>query len=422
MEPRELGGALWRQRLLVLVILVVSSVAVLVGIQLAPKTYTSTAVVSVTDNPETAGAGEDLNSLRGTLAELANSRGVVSEVQATLDVDRSADDLRRSIEGEWVEGTVLVQITAEDEDPEVAAAIANGVAAVLPKYDPGMGTFLFTTSNSARPAKTYSSPNLLLAGGVGLVLACVLASVGAVTRDRRRSTVDSARAAEEASTAPLLAHVSPPRDPTTLPALYPGTAAADVFRQLRIALEAEASTNPVSKVVVAGATSGEVSVWLGANLAISLAKVGRRVALIDGRMGQRQGQPLADEPDTPGLYEVLRGTPLDEALSPGPVDLLTVLPSGKWGGEPTDALIETDFARVMAEAEDRFDIVVVLAPPLDLCDDARVMAAGGSLLLAVPEGGVSVATLRVHSERVRSVGARLLGVVLVGRRAERVAA
>ncbi len=64
---------------------------------------------------------------------------------------------------------------------------------------------------------------------------------------------------------------------------------------------------------------------------------------------------------------------------------------------------------------------VVLAPSLDRGDDARVMAARGSLILAVPESGVSQRELRRHVGQIRSVGVRLLGVVLVGRRAERMA-
>ncbi|HET9423042.1 MAG TPA: Wzz/FepE/Etk N-terminal domain-containing protein [Nocardioides sp.] len=421
MEPRDLAGALWRQRTVVLVVFVVTGAAVALGVHLAPKSYSSTAALSAIDNPGAESLAEDLNSLRGTLAELANSREVVEAVVAESGVDRDVEELRRSIDAEWVGGTILIQITAHDENAEVAALVANTVAQVLPFFDPS-GAFQFTTSKTAQPAVTYSSPNLLVAAGAGLLLAVVLASVAAVLRDRRRNTVDNARAAEEATTAPLLAHITPPRDPATLPALYPGTAAADMFRHVRIALEVEASNNPVTKVVVTGVTTGETTVWLGANLAISLAKVGRRVLLVDARMGERNGPPSPDEPDTPGLYDVLKGGDLTEALSPGPVEGLTVLPSGRWGGESTDVLVETRFADVMGQAEDRFDIVVVLAPALDACDDARLMAAGGSMLLTVPEGTVSVASLRAHSQRVRSVGARLLGVILVGRRADRIAA
>lgn len=422
MELRDVGGALWRQKLLVLLILVVTGAAVGFGLMAAPKSYQATATVAATAAPGVTTSSEDLNALRGTLGEIANSRDVLQDVQKALGQARSLDQLRQEISGSWVDGTILVEVSVSDSSPTMAAKIANTVAEVLPLHDPSNGAFLFTTSNPAQPPVTYASPNLLLGIGAGGLLAVVLAVGGALWRDRRTNTVDDAADMEEATDAPVLAHVAPPRDPTTLPALYPGTPAADVFRHLRIALEAEASSRPVTRIVVTGVTNGDVNVWLGANLAISLANVGRRVLLVDGRIGERDGRPIAAEPDTPGLYEVLTGGEFDAALSPGPVELLTVLPSGNWGGAPTEKLIETRFSDAIAEAAELFDIVVVLAPPLDVCDDARVMAAGGSLLLAVPEGELSSAALRHQVDRIRSVGVRLLGTVLVGRRAERVPA
>ena len=82
------------------------------------------------------------------------------------------------------------------------------------------------------------------------------------------------------------------------------------------------------RVVVAGITNGDVNVWIGANVALALAGTGRRVLLVDGRMGDRFGTPVEDAPDTPGLYDVLLGADLETAMSPGPVDLLEVLPAG----------------------------------------------------------------------------------------------
>ena len=118
---------------------------------------------------------------------------------------------------------------------------------------------------------------------------------------------------------------------------------------------------------------------------------------------------------------MLNGADLDRAVSPGPVELLSVLPSGTWTEDPP-VYYEDAFDGVMAEAAARFDVVVVLAPPLDLADDARQMAVAGSLLLAVPEGGVSMSVLRSYTTRVRTAGGRILGVVLIGRQAESTAA
>ncbi|WP_300961992.1 Wzz/FepE/Etk N-terminal domain-containing protein [Nocardioides abyssi] len=422
MELHQIGGALWRQRLLVLLVLAVTAAAVAAGVALAPKTYRATAVLAAAADPATLESPDDLDALRGTIAELASSRALLTEVQGELDVERDVSDLRSAVSAQWVSGTILIQVVAEDADPQVAADLANQVAITLPFYDPSTDAFRFTQTNAAQPPRTYSSPNLLLAIGGGAALALVLTVVAAVARDRRTATVDDGAVLEDATGAPLLAHVGVPRDATTLPALYPGTAAADVFRQLRIALEAQAAGDPVSRVVVAGVTPGEVNVWLGANLAISLANVGRTVLLVDGRIGPRHGRPIAAEPDTPGLFDVLAGTELSRAVSPGPVELLSVLPAGDAGSEPYETMLETVFADKMAEAEAAYDVVIVLAPALESCDDARVMAARGSLLMVVPEGQVSAPALRAHADRVRSVGAGLLGSVLVGRRAERVLA
>ena len=289
---------------------------------------------------------------------------------------------------------------------------------MLPLYDVSNGGLVFTTSNPAQTPTSFSSPSLLLAAGVAVALALLLSVCGALLRERRTVGLGDTADIEEMVDAPVLATLATPKDPTTLPALYPGTAAADVFRHLRVRLEAEASSDPVSLLVVAGVVGGDVSVWLGANLAVSLANVHRRVLLVDGRVGGQESSPIA-APGTLGLYDVLTGADLGDALSAGPVENLTVLPAGEWGGESAETLLETRFADVMIQATERFDIVVVLAPSLSACEDARIMAAGGSLVLAIPDGGVSPQALRNHVDYIRAVGVRLLGVTVIGKRAER---
>jgi capsular polysaccharide biosynthesis protein len=426
MDVRDVGVALWRQRPLVVLILVITGIAVAAGLLLAPKSYAATATISAA---EEAGGADHPDALRATLAELAGSRGVVDEVRSRTGVDRSAAELRRAIRGEWLRGTILVAVTVEDRDPDTAAAVANAVAQVL--VDGGVVADLagpsvarslhLELSDPAHAPDTFASPDLRFATLLGLLLAVGLATAAAVWRDRRTHTVDDAAAAEEAATAPLLAHLSPPADLTDMPALSPGTAEADLFRHLRLALEAPADAGS-PRVVVAGITAGDVNVWIGANVALALAGTGRRVLLVDGRMGERFGTPVEDAPDTPGLYDVLLGADLETAMSRGPVDLLEVLPAGTYGEAPIDELIAQRFPAVMASAATEFDNVVVLGPPLDACDDSRAMAADSSIVLALVEGSVSASALQQYADRVRAAGARLLGVVLVGRQPGRSAA
>ena len=99
MDVRDGGVALWRQRPLVLLILMVIGGGVATGVFLAPKSYAATATISAAEEPGVADT-DDPDALRATLAELANSRGVVDLVRDRISTDRSVRDLRRSIQGD----------------------------------------------------------------------------------------------------------------------------------------------------------------------------------------------------------------------------------------------------------------------------------------------------------------------------------
>lgn len=429
MDVRDVGVALWRQRPLVALVLLVTGAAVAAGLLLAPKAYDATATLTAAPAAGTESGAADLDPLRATLARLAASGPVVDAARDGLDpavrATRSVDQLRAETSGEWVRGTLLVQVTVRDRDPDVAAAVANSVVGVLAEgtvtgeQTAGAtdGVFVMAVSDEARPPQSFASPDLPLAIGVGVLVALALAAAAAVLRDRRTHTVNDATAVEEAAGAPLLAHLVAPRDPTAMPALTPGTAEAELFRHLRVTLAGEAD-HGARRVVVAGIASGDAEVWIGANVAIALATAGRRVLLVDGRMGARFGTPREQAPDTPGLYDVLLGADLDAALSAGPVDRLRVLPPGTWGDEPVPELLAQRFGPVMDQAAADFDNVVVLGPPLEVAEDSRVMAVDSTLVLALVEGAVSATALHAHAERVRAVGARLLGLVLVARPAQ----
>ena len=423
MDVRDLGVALWRQRLLVLVLLLVAGAVVAGGLWLVPKTYEATATVEALKDPASTADAAAVDAARRDLAEAADSPTVLAEVRAQIDSERSFDQLSDEVEARWDSGLALVEITVRDSDRVLAARIANGVAAELAGLAglvSGEGTVTVAVADRAATPAIFTDPAPAPVLVAGLGAALLLALLGGLVRDRRSGTVDDANDVESVAVAPLLAHLTAPADLTTMPAMRPGSAEADMFRHLRLALEAETSGGPSKKVVVAGLSAGEVDVWLGANAAISLAQVGRRVLLVDGRMGDRFGRPAEPAPDTLGLYEVLRGADLGSAVSPGPVDLLSVLPAGTWGDDAPQ-LLDGAFDDVMAQAATLFDVVVVLAPALDLADDARRMAVAGSLVLAVPEG-ISTSRLRTYATRVRAAGGRVLGVVLIGRRAGSTAA
>jgi len=431
MGPNGLVGALWRRRLLALVVLVAVLALSLWVAARTPRAYTSVGVLHAT---AAASTPVDL----AELARTARDAGVVDAVRRDLaddaGVNRSPQALRDAIEAAPTADGLRLGVT--DRDPEVAALATRLLMDAVQVQGPAPAPVRYTVADLPRVPPTYdrpgSGPVLVTGLLLGLLLACGLA----LLRDRRATTVDDAAVAEELAGAPLLGHVRLRGDLTDLPALTRGTVDSDDFVRLGEALATQVGDAPSGIVVVAGLGGVETHVWVGANLAVELARRGREVLLVDGRLSCPVGP---DGPDGPGLSEVLDGASLDDALVPGPVHGLSVLPARR-SESPADSRVlvppdataaatvtasppreasreapdERDLGPVLDRAASRFDVVLVLPPPGEPAAQARSYTEGASVLLTVPEGAVRGARLRRYAEDIRTTGVRLLGVVLVG--------
>jgi capsular polysaccharide biosynthesis protein/Mrp family chromosome partitioning ATPase len=412
MDLSELGEALVRRRLLALWVLVVVFAALAVFLTVTPRTYSAVATLSAAPNPKRP-ATDDLSDVRATLARMVGSQIVLHDVSKRIQGVRTVEELDAEVTGEVVKGTTLIQITAEDGNAAVAADIANAAVAVLPRNDPSAKALLYTTTDRASVSKVASHPDVPLVLGGGTVLGILLAVAIALIRDRIPRRRVTANQLERATDIGVLCEIAPPNDPANLPALYPGTPAAKSFRSLRVGLEAALAGRSTHTLVVTAADRTENDMWLGANLAIALAQVKHRVLLVDARFGDDASEGGLAAPDAPGLLDVLLGTPLAHVVLAGPVEDLSVLPVGDRGGVPTEALVELRFTEVMQEAATMYDVAVVVAAPLSVSDDAVVMAASGSLLTVVPSDLGSLDELGSQVDRLRAIGIRLVGSVLL---------
>jgi len=423
MGPNGLVGALWRRRVLALVVLVVVLAVTVWVAARVPRSYTSVGVLDVSASGSTpVDLGDLARAARGDAVVDAVRRGLADEAGVArssralvdaIDADPARDGLRLSV---------------SDGDPEVAVLATRLLMDAVQVRGPVSATTRYTVADLPEVPAGWSRPGSgpVLAGG--LLLGLLLAGGTAVLRDRRAATVDDAAAAEELAGAPLLGHVRLRDDLTELPALSPGTVDSDDFGRLGQAVAARVGDPASGVVVVAGMGGIETHVWVGANLAVELARRGREVLLVDARLSCPAG---TGGPDGPGLAEVLDGASLEDALVPGPVQGLSVMaartsapravstslvPSPAPAAScPPEVSGDRDLGPVLGRLRTRYDVVLVLPPPSQTADQARSYSAGASVLLAVPVRTVRAAGLRRYAEDLRATSARLLGVVLVAR-------
>jgi capsular polysaccharide biosynthesis protein len=414
---RSLLAAIWRRRLLALTVLILELGAVAAYLVLAPRSYVASATITATPQLTLLQSTGNFDSLENTLSQIVGSRAVLDDVHNRLGESRSVDTLRNEVQGTRVNGTVLIRITVSDKSAAAAADIANLIVDVLPLHDPSGGLFLFTQTDRAQRPSAFSSPDVKITALAGAVLGIVLAVVAALMRDSIARTVETAEQLRHATGKKVLAVVPRPKDPTKLALADPDSPAAAAFRALRVELEFASSQRPPGPIVVANANpDGTDNGWLAGNLAVALAQVQHHVLVIDADFRRRDRNPLLPADPGPGLYDVLReATSVEEALRTGPIDGVTVLPSGDPAGTSTASLIDTGFYRVLEEVSHRFDAVLVLAPSPMQSEDARIMAIGGSLLLLVPSRTLRARMLQDLTTRLGETRVDLLGMVLLKR-------
>lgn len=258
------------------------------------------------------------------------------------------------------------------------------------------------------------------AGAIGAVLG-LLSGVGLAhlrsstnRRIRDRSDLEAQLGAPVLGAVPRTRREGQPE--TALVTLtVPDGRASEAYRGVRARIMAMADLWGLKTLMVAGPTSGSASTAIAANLAVSMASAGKRVALVSADLrspGLHRYFGLGNER---GLSNVLAGelAPGDVVHEPPGLATLQVLPAGPFVGEPTDLLESGPMRVVLEERAGLADFVVVEAPP--------ALEASGALTLAPMVDGIVVVADARHATRdelaevgdqLRLVGGNVVGAVL----------
>jgi protein-tyrosine kinase len=189
-------------------------------------------------------------------------------------------------------------------------------------------------------------------------------------------------------------------------------ASREQYRRLAAGLHQAQRANGYKVVMVASALAGEGKSLTASNLALTLSESYRRnVLLVDGDLRRPSLHVVFQVPGAPGLSDGLIASeepklPLHR-LSPR----LTVLPAGRPTSDPIGALTSERMRRLIDEAREVFDWVIIDTPPIGLLTDASLMSsmADGVVLVVKAES----TSYEMVNRAVELLGRdRLMGVVL----------
>ena len=178
MTVAEVYRALWRRRFLIglMTLALVAVVAVVTSQE--TKLYKASVLVRVEQKGTTA--AEQFGSLQtgallaGTYARIAETSSIAARVKAQLGRSVPASGIK--ISASQVGDLELLQISATNASPQLAARIANAVPVALTGLirRGGNSPDILTTVDRATPPTSPSSPNLKLNVALGLIIGLVL--------------------------------------------------------------------------------------------------------------------------------------------------------------------------------------------------------------------------------------------------------
>ena len=194
-------------------------------------------------------------------------------------------------------------------------------------------------------------------------------------------------------------------------------AALEAYAWLETSLALTRPADAPRTVAFTSALSREGKTINAANLALSVARRGKKVLLIDADLRRGMIHHLFGISQERGLAEVLDGRmPLPQAIRCLPLGEGTevhVLPRGEAAGHPAWAFRSEALRDLLARLTDGYDLIVIDSAPVNLVSDPLVLAGMVDGLILVARAGVTEAgALAEAAQRLREADAPLLGVLL----------
>jgi len=292
------------------------------------------------------------------------------------------------------------------------------------------------------PSSPKTPRNLLLAGAFGLFFGLSLAffreyldtnletpedvwravslnTLGVVPNLRslgRRLYAPSAQHKRDPAPSQALPRVEADHSPSKelIVSQHPLSIIAESYRTIRTALLLSQADKPPQVILLTSPGPGEGKTITTLNLGITLSQGGHSVLVIDADLRKGRCHKVLGVQNHYGLTNVLTGNlTLVEGVQRTTLEGFSLLSRGVLAPNPADLIGSRKMKEVLGDLRESFDFILVDSPPMLAVTDATVLSVLCDGVLMVVNGqNTKVPTMRKAMERLETVRARCIGVVL----------
>ena len=282
---------------------------------------------------------------------------------------------------------------------------------------------IFKVTDAREPGSPVS-PVPLRDGAIALLLGLTLGVAAAFVRDYYDDTVRTKEDLDRISGGVPVLGIIPAvktwrdkKDAVLELVAHPSSAASEAYRALRTSLEFLGVGRDLKIIHVTSSAPGEGKSTTATNVAVSLARAGKSVILLDCDLRRPRAHEFFKLDNAQGFTSLLLGTAtIDQALQKAPdVPGLYVLASGPLPPNPTELLdseLTRGHLRLLATS---VDYVIVDSPPLLPVSDSVILARYADATLLVTRARMANRRAIGRSlELLAQVEAPVAGLVLNG--------
>jgi len=193
----------------------------------------------------------------------------------------------------------------------------------------------------------------------------------------------------------------------------PHSLIAEAFRQARTNL-LFSTDRPVKSILITSPNPGDGKTTVAVNLALTMARGGNRVLLIEANFRRPSVGRIFDVPESVGLSNVLVGlAAADDAIQATRIENLDVMVCGILPPSPAELLGSAHMRQLIQDLSQRYDQVLVDAAPMLVVADNYLLAEAVDGVIMVYRAGENTKGVAQRAARqIKSLRARLMGAIL----------
>jgi capsular exopolysaccharide synthesis family protein len=395
---------------------------------LLPPTYRASTSLLVRTS---AAGGDDYGTvivnqyLAATYNELLTKRPIIETAGLNLGLPPSTiGDLMTRVEAWVVPNTSLIRLTVDDRDPRLAMELANEIVSVFVQAQresgQGHGRDIFVVEPARQPLKPVA-PRELLNTLVAVVGGCTLATGIAFLIEYLDDTLGSSEDIERWLSMPALVTIPGngcchKPDESSLALSDPASSVTESYRALyaRIQFSNGDGSAVLGTMLVTSPSTRKERANIAINLGYVIAQTGLKVLLVDADPREPTLHRVFGLTNEIGMTSLLLEDQVcQKCTAKTDISNLYVLPSGPPRSATSALMSSHRMVQLIEELKGRFDVVLFAAPPVLMFADAMFLAPQMDGTILVVESRFSRRKTTTQAvERLRSVGASLLGVVL----------